>query len=104
MSGYDRFVRIMPTKSAEQVLEDLDENGRERSEIERFVYRYFRDRPSLEYMIRSGRMLSNGGWGGWGPDDSGHRYPWPPNGVFVENWGGRVYPTYVVSEEGPKDG
>lgn len=93
MSDYEVFVRDMPRKIAEWVLEDLDENGRERSEIGRLVHRMMRDRP-WDYWRN---VLVNGGewgsdpsgfvptglvprvyaerdvewWGGWGPDASG---------------------------------
>lgn len=74
-SGYERFVRTMPKKSAEQVLEDLDENGRERSEIERLIHRMMRDQP---WLIWSGRMWGVRGWGGWEPDTATGFSPFEP--------------------------
>ena len=50
-----------PKRTAEEVLKALDENGRERSEIERFIYRMCCDKP-WDYWSD---VLVNGGE--WGP-------------------------------------
>lgn len=72
MSDYERFARTMPRRSAEEVLEALDENGRERTGVERMIHRMLRDQP---WLIWNRRMPDAGGWS-WGPDTSGwHERP-----------------------------
>ena len=89
-SDYDRFVRAMPKKTAEHILEYLDENGRPRNEIERLIHRMMRDKI---WETWSTRMLEPGYWspGGWGPDTSGFSghsssgpHAWPFEGPTVE--------------------